>query len=76
MIPDKYIQTARAEYLCNVTEFISLGEGKQLTHREICSIKVQHETVEDWFEHLDTIGQLRVIKHVKKESQPPSTIYL
>ena len=67
MIPEKFIQTARAEYLCNVTYFISLGEGKRLTPREISSIKLQHERVEDWFEHLDTIGKLRVMRYLREE---------
>jgi len=67
MIPEKFIQTARAEYLCNVTEFISLGEGTGLTPRQICSIKMQYSEVEDWFEHLDTIGQLRVMRYLREE---------
>ena len=67
MIPEKFIQTARAEYFCNVTEFIGLGEGKDLTHRQICAIKMQYSEVEDWFEHLDTIGQLRVVRYLREE---------
>ena len=67
MIPEKLIPIAEAEYLCNVTQFICLGEGEQLTPREICSIKGQHICVADWFEHLDTLGQLRLMKHLKEE---------
>ena len=45
MIPEKFILVARAEYLCHVTELISLGEAKELTPRVTSSIKLQSETL-------------------------------
>jgi hypothetical protein len=67
MIPDKFMQTAKAEYFCNVSEFIGLGEGKEVSPREVCGIKMKHRSVEDWFESLDMIGQLRVMKHLREQ---------
>lgn len=69
MIPEKFIRTAEAEYFCNVSEFIGLGEGKMVSPREVCGIKMKHRTVQDWFDQLDMIGQLRVMKYLRKESK-------
>ncbi len=67
MIPSKFIKTARAEYLCNVYEFIGLGEGKRLTPLEVCRIKSDNQDVQQWFRKLDTIAQLRVMKYLVKQ---------
>jgi hypothetical protein len=67
MIPPKFMQTARAQYLCNVYEFIGLGEGKPLTALEVCRIKSDYQHVEQWFEGLETIAQLRVMKYLVKQ---------
>ncbi len=67
MIPDKFMRTAKAEYFCNVYEFIGLGEGQKLTPREVCGIKMQYNNVQDWFESLATIGKLRVMKHLLQQ---------
>lgn len=69
MIPDKFMQTAKAEYFCNVYEFIGLGEGKELTSREVCGIKMKHRSVENWFENLDIVGQLRVMKYLREQQR-------
>jgi hypothetical protein len=69
MIPDKFMQTARAEYFCNVSEFIGLGEGKEVSPREVCGIKMKHRSVEDWFENLDMVGQLRVVKYLREQHE-------
>lgn len=66
MIPPKFRQTARAQYLCNVYEFIGLGEGKPLTALEVCRIKSDYQDVEQWFEGLGKIAQLRVMKYLVK----------
>ena len=65
MIPEKFIRTAEAEYFCNVSEFIGIGEGKKVSPRDVCGIKMKHRSVQDWFEQLDTIGQLRVIWYLR-----------
>ena len=52
MIPERFIRTAEAEYFCNVSEFISLGEGKKVSPRKVCAIKMKHRGVQDWFEQL------------------------
>ncbi len=67
MIPKRFIRTAEAEYFCNVSEFISLGEGKRVSPREVCAIKMKHRGVLDWFEELDTIGQLRVVRYLRDQ---------
>ena len=67
MIPSKFIKTARAEYLCNVYEFIGIGEGKRLTPLEMCRIKSDNQDVQQWFRKLDTIAQLRVMKYLIKQ---------
>lgn len=69
MIPEKMIRTAEAEYFCNVSEFIGLGEGKKVSPREVCGIKDKHRSVQDWFDQLDVIGQLQVMKYLRKESE-------
>jgi hypothetical protein len=69
MIPDKFLRTAQAEYFCNVYEFIGLGEGRELTPREVCSIKMKHQSVQEWFENLEMIGQLRVMKYLRRENE-------
>ena len=67
MIPDKFMHTAKAEYFCNVYEFIGLGEGKEVFPREVCGIKMKYQRVEDWFENLEMIGQLRVVKYLREQ---------
>ena len=67
MIPSKFIKTARAEYLCNVYEFIGRGEGKPLSPLEVCRIKSDYQQVEQWFRKLDTIAQLRVMKYLVEQ---------
>ena len=64
MMPAKFMQTAKAEYFSNVYKFIGLGEGRKLTPREVCGIKMNHHSVEDWFDQLDTVGQSRVMKYL------------
>ena len=67
MIPDKFMRIAKAEYFCNVSEFIGLGEGENVSAREVCGIKMKHTSVEDWFENLEMIGQLRVMKYLREQ---------
>ena len=64
MMPAKFMQTAKAEYFSNVYKFIGLGEGRKLTPREVCGIKMNHYSVEDWFDQLDMIGRLRVVRFI------------
>jgi len=67
MIPSKFMQTARAQYLCNVYVFIGLGEGKELTPLEVCRIKSDYQHVLQWFEKLDTIAQLRIMRYLREQ---------
>lgn len=69
MIPEKFIRTAEAEYYCNVSEFIGLGEGKKVSPREVCGIKMKHRSVQDWLNQLDTIGQLRVMRFLWEQHE-------
>ena len=69
MIPPKFMKTARAHYLCNVYEFIGRGEGKVLTALEVCRIKSDYRHVEQWFEGLETIAQLRVMKYLVEQHE-------
>ena len=66
MIPEKFIRTAEAEYFCNVSDFIGRGEGKKVSPREVCGIKMKHRSVQDWFDQLDMIGQLRVMRYLRE----------
>lgn len=67
MIPSRFMPTAKAQYLCNVYVFIGLGEGKDLTPLEICRIKSDYQDVQQWFDKLETIAQLRVMRYLRKQ---------
>ena len=67
MIPEKFIDTAEAEYFCNVIEFISIGERKELTRREASKIKMRYLTVQEWFDQLETPGQIRVMRYLREQ---------
>jgi hypothetical protein len=67
MIPLRFMQTAEAQYLCNVYAFIGLGEGKELTPLEVCRIKSDYQDVLQWFEKLETIAQLRVMRYLREQ---------
>ena len=67
MIPLRFMQTAEAQYLCNVHAFIGLGEGKELTPLEVCRIKSDYQDILQWFEKLETIAQLRVMRYLREQ---------
>ena len=69
MIPEKFINTAEAEYFCNVIEFISIGERKELTRREASKIKMKYLTVQEWIDQLETGGQIRVMRYLREEHE-------
>ena len=50
-----------------MSEFIGLGEGTEVSPREVCGIKMKHRGVHDWFESLDMIGQLRVMEYLLEQ---------
>ncbi len=69
MIPERFKQAAQAEYFCNVSTFIGLGEGKKVSPRDVCGIKMRCRSVEEWFDQLDMIGQLRIMKYLREQQE-------
>ncbi len=67
MIPEKYIKVADAEYFCNVTEFVRLGEGKDCSKVELCRLKMRYPSVNDWFASLPAAGKVRIMRYLRKE---------
>ncbi len=67
MIPEKLLKTAEAEYFCNVSRFIGLGEGAVLSPRVICGIKMRYPCVQDWIIQLTPKRRVLVINYVLKE---------
>lgn len=66
MAIEKYYNHAAAEYLCNVDEFISAGEGRKLTRLQNLKIRTQYPEVEQWYKHLDEAGRERVNRFLIK----------
>lgn len=56
----RFYDHAAAEYFCNVYEFIGTGEGKELSAREVCHIKIKHRKVEQWYGTLSPAMKRRV----------------
>ena len=67
MIPATLLKTAEAEYFCNVSEFVGLGEGRALSPRDICAIKMRYPFVQDWVGQLSPKGRLQIIDYVQRE---------
>ena len=53
MAIEKYYKHAAAEYLCNVGEFISAGEGRKLTRLQNLQIRTKYPKVEQWYKALN-----------------------
>jgi hypothetical protein len=51
---------AAAEYLCNVYDFIGIGEGKELSALEVMHIKLRYPKLEQWYGALQVDGKRRV----------------
>ena len=64
MLPQTIYELAGAEYHCNVHEFISQGEGKPLSPRQIGSIKRSYPRVEWWFAALQPCARRRVLRYL------------
>lgn len=58
----KYHRQAKAEYLCNVYEFISVGEGRELNQLENMHVRIKYPEVLDWYDSLDNGGKQRVYR--------------
>jgi len=67
MIPATLLKTAEAEYFCNVSEFVGLGERRALSPREICAIKMRYPFVQDWIGQLSPEGRVQVMDYVQRE---------
>jgi len=60
IVLNQFYNHAAAEYLCNVYEFIGMGEGRDLSPNEVMHIKRKFMQVERWYEKLTPAGKRRV----------------
>jgi hypothetical protein len=60
MVIEKYCKQASAEYLCNVDEIISTGQGRKLTRLQNLKIRTKYPEVEQWYKSLNEAGRKRV----------------
>lgn len=75
MIPKKLLRTAQANYRSNVYEFLTIGEMKELDRFDYIRIKQRYLNVQDWFEQLDTVGQLRIMRYLREEYERSMNFY-
>ena len=58
-MPDDFvlsIYSVAAEYQCSGYEFISIGEGRELTRLENMYVRIKYPNVEQWYYNLDEEG--------------------